>query len=328
MSCPPRKIPGPCELDPAITAMRLRFPGFRPEPGCRETVKKYPALVTPYYLSLAREPSMNDPVFRQVAPSAEELGEAGREDPANEAGASPAEGLVHRFEGRALLVVTGSCFVRCRHCMRKRMWRKPGGRDLRSRVREWKSWLAGRPDVREAILSGGDPLTLDDASLARLLDELSEVGSIQKVRVHTRAPVVAPQRVGAALARMLFERGVTRLVTQFNHPCEITPASLRAVRLLKRRGIKVLNQAVLLKGVNDDPAVLSTLFCLLQRNGIENYYLHHPDPVKGAMHFQVSLDRGLAAYEEAVKSLKGISPPRYVLDLPERGKTEVRELIA
>ncbi len=295
-------------------------------PGIPEVEARYPSLCTDFYLGLIKSPQKHDPVFRQVAPDADELMEAGSEDAVGESRLEPVPGLLHRYLDRALIIASRHCFVRCRHCMRKRLWKsdgpvmslwnKGGGCLSESALRGWLSYLRSHAEIEEVILSGGDPLTLCDKDLAALLDELRVISHLRTLRVHTRAVVVAPGRVTPRLAAMLASKRVHRLVTQFNHPVEITPESRRAVRALKSEGIRVENQAVLLRGVNDDPETLAGLFSGLCSIGVRNRYLHHPDRAKGTMHFFMPLEKGWEIFNRARKKLGQAIAPEYVVDLP------------
>jgi lysine 2,3-aminomutase len=308
--------------DQVAADLSRRFPGFEPDPQWDEVAQVYPAFSSAYYLGLIRRPAPDDPVFRQVAPSPLELFDQGEDDPVEERRYSPVPGLIRRYADRALVMPSSRCFVRCRHCMRKRMWAESDADE--EKIQGWRRWLEAHPEVGEVILSGGDPLSLPDLRLARLLDLLLSVKSVRAIRVHSRAVAVAPARITEELATLLSRRRVRRLVTQFNHPVEVTAGARAAAEKLGRAGIRVENQSVLLRGVNDRAEVLAELFLSARRIGVEPYYLHHPDPVKGAMHFTLGLSEGLKIYEQA-RGLAGGCAPAYVVDRPGSGVKEAVE---
>jgi lysine 2,3-aminomutase len=286
------------------------------------------AQVSEEYFSLIKKPEFDDPVFRQVAPSMEEMSDQGADDPVGEAAFSPVPGLIHRFRDRALLIPTSRCFVRCRHCMRKRLWGKGEEADD-YRVRQWRLYLGSRPEINEVIVSGGDPLTLSDRRLGEILGSIAGVRHVREVRVHTRAVAAAPSRITPELAALLARRKVRRLVTQFNHAQEVSAGAARAVKVLSAAGIEVLNQSVLLRGVNDRAKTLAGLFAASAGINVSPYYLHHPDPVRGAMHFTLSLKEGWAVYSKARRESDPSVVPAYVVDLPgRRAKVEVERVLA
>ncbi len=313
------------ENDHVAAALSRRFPGFAPDPGWSDAAAVYPPEAAAEYLSLIRSPFDHDPVFRQVAPSAAELEGGGGDDPVGESEWSPLPGLIRRYPDRALVMPTSRCFVRCRHCMRKRSWGLPDVDD--AAMGAWRDWLAGCPEVREVIISGGDPLMLTDARLGRLLELLITVESVKEIRVHSRAVAAAPARITPRLAALLAAKKVRRLVTQMNHAAEVTARAGAAAHTLARAGIAVENQAVLLRGVNDRAGALAELFRSVRRIGVRPYYLHHPDPVRGAMHFTLGLEEGWRIYEQA-RRLAGDPAPAYVVDRPgSGGKVRVEELL-
>lgn len=290
--------------------------------------KIYPPLITPYYLSLAEEPKCTDPIVRQCVPSVDEIGtdpEGASEDPLHEKPNSPIPGLVHRYPDRVLVLLSTRCAVNCRHCFRKGMWRmgsgELSGRDI-TRILEY---IAKRPGIREVILSGGDPLLVAPKVLKRVIAQFHALRGVEIVRIGTRLPVVLPQRFTQEFCAGLSSRGPVWIATHFNHPRELTAASRTAVGRLLSAGIPVVNQTVLLKGVNDSYETLRSLFTGLVRFRVKPYYLLHADPVKGAMHFRTGLARGLRLMERLEGNMSGLALPSFALDLPD-GAGKIRML--
>ena len=286
-----------------------------------ESHRRFPFRATDYYLALADPEDRNDPILAQVFADPRELEEGvegycadavGDLDPQHH----KAPGLVHKYPGRALLVTTSACPVHCRFCFRRNYPYEeladagPGMRHALDVIRE-------DPTITEVILSGGDPLSMSEDSLAALLDELTAIGHLRRLRIHSRYPVVLPERVGDELVRVLSSCGLpVWLVTHFNHPRELTEEALASCRRLQRAGVPVLNQSVLLAGVNDSDLVLQELFEGLLDAGIKPYYLHQLDQVNGVSHFEVAQERGAQVYESLRSRLSGIGLPSFVRDLP------------
>lgn len=297
----------------------------------RRVIARYPLRITPYYASLIHFNDPVDPLRRQVLPSTEELtsSAAGSADPFEEGRHMPAPGLIHRYRNRAVLLATDRCAVTCRHCTRKNTL----GAAIRSRTfdafREPLAYLRRTPQVREVIISGGDPLLLGTALLDRLLGAVQRIPHVDVVRLGTRAPVTLPMRVTPALCRMLAAHRPLWINTQFNHPAELTEASRAACDRLQQCGIPLSNQSVLLKGVNDDVATLSRLCNALQKNMIRPYYVFQCDPVAGTEHFFTEPQAGAAMEEELRNNLGGLALPRFVVDLPDSpGKTPLSQVAA
>ncbi len=288
-------------------------------PACAAVEARYPSFATPYWLRLMERTGIPDgPAARQALPDPRELdppapGEC--DDPFGETPAPPLPGLVHRFPDRVLVVVSRACAMRCRHCTRKNLLGAhavPGEADL-ARIRDY---VLAHPAVREVLLSGGDPLLLDDDALAARVDLFAALPQIDAVRIGTRVPCTLPMRVTEALAARL---GASRKVwvnTQFNHVSEITDEAAAACARLVDAGIPVSNQAVLLKGVNDTADDLVALFRGLQRIRVRPYYLFVCDPVTGTSHFRVSEARAAELEEEVAARVGGLALPRFVRDVP------------
>lgn len=288
-------------------------------PALVAVVERYQMLVSDYYLGLIDPDDPHCPIRKQALPDAAELVEAPleRADPIGDGAHGRAGILVHRYPDRALLFPTFRCPMFCRYCFRKVALNDEPIR-LRQQLDAALDYLAAHPEIEEVILSGGDPLMLPDDRLAALLARLRAVG-VRRVRIHTRFPVTLPMRVDRALARTLAAAGPVYVVSHFNHPRELTPQSRAALAALVDAGVVVLNQAVLLRGVNADPAVLAALFSGLLDSRVRPYYLHHPDLTVGTGHFRVSIDEGLAITAALRGRLTGLAWPTYVLDIPGGG---------
>lgn len=249
-----------------------------------------------------------DPREVQVRP--EELA-----DPIGDDAHRPVPGLTHRYPDRAILHATGICEVYCRFCFRRETVGETGhlGEAEFDAVLDY---LRANPAVREVIFTGGDPLVLSARRLGGMLDRLEALGTLELVRFHTRVPLVAPERVTAALVEVLDRELPVWMVVHTNHPDEITDAAAGALRRLNRAGVPMLSQTVLLRGVNADPEVLEALFRKLIRHRVKPYYLHHPDLAKGTGHFRLTLEEGRAIVAALRGRLTGIAQPTYVLDIP------------
>jgi lysine 2,3-aminomutase len=289
----------------------------------KPVMKAYPVQITPYYLSLLDPSDEGDPLRRQCFPDPRELdcSRWGAEDPLNEEGAMQVPGLVRRYPDRCLAIVTGACAVYCRHCNRKRMWRgKPWG-GTRASLQAMVDHVARTPALREVIVSGGDPLLLDERLLDWFLGAMRAIPHVEVLRIGSRLPVTLPMRVTPAFCAMLKRHRPLWFNTQFNHAREITPESARACEMLLTAGIPVSNQSVLLRGINDDYGTMRDLLHALERISVRPYYLFQCDPVRGTEHFTTEIARGMEIMEQLWRSVSGLCLPRYVLDLPGgRGK--------
>ncbi len=309
-----RSIVSPAELPGLEGEERARIEGV---------VQRYPMRISLHYLSLIER--AGDPIWRQCVPDPRELDDDGQtDDPLDEEQLSPVPGLIHRYPDRAVWLVSSTCAMYCRFCMRKRqvgcpsLAPQPGSRD------EVYDYLASTPAIRDIILSGGDPLLLDDGELERILSRLRAIPHIEMIRIGTRVPVTLPSRITARLCAMLKRYHPLYINTHFNHPAEIVPASARASTLLADAGIPLGNQTVLLSGVNDDPSVMTALMQGLLRIRVRPYYLHHPDLVKGTGHFRCTLECGIGIMERLRGYTSGLATPYYVVDLPGgKGKVPV-----
>lgn len=291
----------------------------------REAEAKYPVFVPPYYLSLARQADFSDPIIRQCLAHNDELfcQGGGEPDALAEESCSPVPRLVHRYPDRALFITGNFCAMRCRHCMRKRHWLETMEIPTEAEVAAAADYLKNHPQVREVLISGGDPLMLPEASLHRIISVFSSVPSIEMLRIGSRIPVVLPQRITPRLAAILASGKTAWLATHFNHPSELTPAAKEAAEILIRAGVPLVNQSVLLKGVNDDADTLAHLFTGLLKLKIKPYYLFHGDPIEGVMHFRTGVRCGLELMNKLRGRISGMALPAYAIDLPG-GKGKVR----
>jgi lysine 2,3-aminomutase len=274
------------------------------------------------YLDLIDWDDPADPIRLQVIPSSAELAEEDGElaDPIADHDFSPAPRLTHRHADRVLLFPTYQCAVYCRFCFRKESLTSIGRGYSREALEPAFAYIEAHPEIREVILTGGDPLSLPDKALAEIRARIEAIQHVRLLRIHTRVPVALPSRVTSGLVRSLQGRLMVSVVTHFNHAREITPAAEQACRTLRQGGFVLLNQSVLLKGVNDTVEVLEEL-CreLMYRLGVKPYYLHHGDLARGMAHRRTTIAEGQALVSALRARLSGICNPVYVLDLPDGG---------
>jgi lysine 2,3-aminomutase len=278
----------------------------------------YPMAITPYYLSLIQSDNPNDPIRTQCIPDPQEISysDGSPEDPLEEDSHMPVPKLIHRYPDRCLAIVTEICATYCRHCNRKRFWSQPTHLSLKTRLEKMICYISESPQIMEVIISGGDPLILDDQTLEMLLASLHAIPHVEVLRIGSRVPVVMPMRITKELCRILKRYRPLWFNTQFNHPNEITPESTRACNMLQESGIPVSNQSVLLKGIDDSPEVMSNLLYGLQKISVRPYYLFHCDPAKGCAHFRTDPQAGIAMMEKMWRQCSGLCLPQYVLDVP------------
>lgn len=287
------------------------------------TVSRFPLAITPYYLSLIDPHDWaNDPVFRQSFPLSAELLIDPRDlvDPLAEDADSPAPNITHRYPDRVLFYVSGVCAMYCRHCTRKR---KVGDRDTipdRATLRQGLDYIRRTPQVRDVLLSGGDPFLLDNAKLDWLIGELERIEHVEVIRIGTRTPVVLPYRIDDDLVTVL--RGRRRPIwvnTHFNHPRELTHSARASLARLADAGIPLGNQSVLLAGVNDCPRIMKTLVHKLVQNRVRPYYLYQCDLAEGLAHFRTPVGKGIEIMESLIGHTSGFAVPQYVIDAPGGG---------
>ncbi|WP_039948891.1 KamA family radical SAM protein [Leptospira fainei] len=277
---------------------------------------------TPYYLKLADPLDPLCPIRLQIVPRKEELTPRvwDRIDPLAEESHMPVRGVTHRYPDRALWYLSHVCAVYCRFCTRKRKVSRSMETPSSEDWQEALNYFRTHTEIREVILSGGDPLNLSDAKLDYLLGELKSISHINQVRIHTRYPVTLPMRITEELCSILRKHFPVFIVTHFNHSKELTPtARERIERLIKEGAVTVLNQAVLLKDINDSVEALTNLFYGLTSAGIKPYYLHHCDEVYGSSHFRVPISRGVELMKSIRGRISGLCIPLYVVDLTGGG---------
>ncbi|MDB9822432.1 KamA family radical SAM protein [Deltaproteobacteria bacterium] len=287
------------------------------ESDIHKVISEYPMFINPYFLGLIKE--KGDAIYRQAVPDIREISKLeGFVDPLNEEGLSPVQGLTHKYPDRVLFLVSGRCAMYCRFCNRKR---KVGRASMvtRETIREGLSYIKSTKDIRDVLLSGGDPLLLSDKELFKILSELRSISHVETIRIGTRIPCSLPHRVTKQLAGMLKGFHPLYINTHFNHPAEITPQAASACSLLAEAGIPLGCQTVLLKGVNDDGMLIKELMLKLLAIRVRPYYLFQADLARGTSHFWTALKKGLGIMAELQGNISGLGIPRFMIDLPEGG---------
>ncbi len=283
-----------------------------------KVIKKYPMRINPYYLSLIKK--KNDPIWKQCVPDELEIRLGmGKKDPLLEEKYSPIEGLIHRYKDRVLLLASNMCPGYCRFCTRKR---KVGieekvlkGKNIEKAFR----YIKRHKEVRDVIISGGDPLLLEDEMIEYYLKNLRVIKHVQIIRIDSRVPCILPQRITYEFCQMLRKYSPIYFNMQFNHFQEITEASKKACNMLADTGVVLGNQAVLLAGVNDNSWTLKRLFERLLMMRVRPYYLYIPDAVKGTYHFRVSITRALKIMRNLIGYTSGLAIPHLIIDLKHGG---------
>jgi len=312
-----------CARSAADLAKALALTPDELEGARRAEREGLPIAVTPYYLSLCDPHDPTCPIRLQCVPRALEAREVPGDlaDPLGEVEHEVAPHLVRRYPDRVLLLATDRCAVYCRFCTRSRMVGDGGGPAPLERLEPALSWIAAHPEIRDVIVSGGDPLAMATDRIDRLLARIRRIPSVETIRLATRVPVTLPMRITGELLEALRKHHPVWVMTHFNHPKELTPESLGACTRLADAGFPVMNQSVLLAGVNDDANVLETLFRGLVRARVRPYYLLQTDPVRGTGHLRTPLARGIAIMEQLQGRLSGIALPKLICDTPGgRGK--------
>ncbi len=287
-----------------------------------QTAEKFPMSITPYYLSLINTSDMeNDPVFLQSVPSPRELDimKGDMADPLHEDEDSPAPCVTHRYPDRVLLLVSNTCPMYCRHCTRKR---KVGDEDTiptRTAISKGIDYIRKTPEIRDVLLSGGDPFLLPDDYLDWILQELRSIGHVEIIRIGTRTPVVLPYRITPELVGILRKHQPVWVNTHFNHSREMTQSARNALAMLADGGIPLGNQTVLLSGINDCPRIMKALVHQLVKNRVRPYYLYQCDLSEGLSHFRTPVGKGIEILESLIGHTSGFCVPTYVIDAPGGG---------
>lgn len=288
----------------------------------QRTFDKFPLSITPYYLSVIDKSNYrNDPVFRQAFGGIEELTtlESEHADPLSEDKDSPVEGITHRYPDRVLFHVSNICSMYCRHCTRKR---KVGDIDFvpsKDQLSAGIEYIKNTPQVRDVLLSGGDPLMLPDDKIDWLLSEISQIPHVEIIRIGTRMPVVLPYRITDNLISILKKYHPLWINTHFNHPNELTTSAKESLAKLANNGFPLGNQSVLLANVNDCPRIMKSLLHKLVQNRVRPYYLYQCDLSEGLSHFRTPIGKGIEIMESLIGHTSGFARPTYVIDAPGGG---------
>ena len=288
----------------------------------KQTLERFPLSITPYYLSLINTKRYNhDPVFKQAFPDIRErlVCKDDMQDPLSEDEDSPVPCLTHRYPDRVLLEVSSICSMYCRHCTRKRrvgdVDKIPSKKELKRAI----TYIRKTKQIRDVLLSGGDPFLLSDDYLDWILTEIRKIEHIEIIRIGTRVPVVLPFRITRELVKMLKKHQPLWINTHFNHPCEITATAQKYLARLADAGFPLGNQTVLLAGVNDCPRIIKKLVHKLVQNRVRPYYLYQCDLSEGLSHLRTPVSKGIEIIESLIGHTSGFSVPTYVIDAPHGG---------
>lgn len=275
---------------------------------------------TPYYAALIG-PEENDPLRRILMPTSKELlpGTQSYLDPLAEKRNNPAPRIIHRYPDRVLFLVTDICSVYCRYCTRKHFTGQDQAFIKNSEYQAALDYIKSHTGIREVILSGGDPLTLSDSQLEKVLTDLREIEHIEIIRIGTRIPVVCPMRITENLAKIIRKSAPVFLMTHFNHPRELTAEAAIAIATFVDNGIPVMNQMVLLNGVNNHPAIVQALSRRLLFLRAKPYYMFQCDPSEGTDHLRTTIEDSMSIQRELWGNLSGLAMPNLSLDIPDGG---------
>lgn len=291
------------------------------ERGFEHNGRLFQVRSTPYYTGLARKHDVNDPIRRMIMPHANELSE-GRQampDPLAENRHSAVERLIHRYPDRVLFLVTDFCSVYCRFCLRKHFTGGDQSFIGSAQYEKALNYIRTNSGISEVIFSGGDPLTLSDERIDRLLFDIRKIGHVEIIRFGTRMPVVSPMRVTKELALIMRKHAPVFVMTHFNHPRELTRSAALAIATLVDSGVPVFNQMVLLNGVNNHPAIVKALSRRLLFLRAKPYYMFQCDPSEGTDHFRISVEESMAIQRDLWGRLSGLAMPNLSLDIPGGG---------
>ncbi len=287
------------------------------EAAIRDLASRFRFVITPYYASLMNPTDPNCPMRKQVVPRPIELGDAaGLADPLNEVEHSPVKNVIRVYPDRIAFCVNNECALYCRYCLRKRMVGEEGWAMQKRELEVALDWIAATPEIRDVLLTGGDPLIFSDGRLEWLLRRLREIPHVELIRLGTRLPVTLPFRVTDDLCAMLEKYHPIWVNTHFNHPGELTAEAAAAADRLLRAGIPVGNQSVLLRGVNDSLPVMKELCETLVRMRVRPYYVYQAQLLEGTEHFRVPIEEGIEIFRAMRGRTSGFAIPQYVLDTP------------
>ncbi|MCF6281375.1 MAG: EF-P beta-lysylation protein EpmB [Candidatus Polarisedimenticolaceae bacterium] len=286
-------------------------------PGANSAAEKFSLRVPRRYVDLMAKGDLDDPLLRQILPISQELAvcEGFSDDPVGDANSVAEHGLLHKYHGRVLLITTAACAIHCRFCFRRNF----SYSDHLADPVHWHktvAYIASHPEIHEVILSGGDPLMMSDQRLSGMLQLVATIGHVKRIRIHSRMPVVLPERITPPLLELFAQsRLKVVMVLHSNHPNEVVDDLAEATKQLTRVGVTLLNQSVLLKGVNDDSSILAALSEQLFAIGVMPYYLHLLDRAQGVAHFEVSEDNASKLYHQLMAKLPGYLVPRMVREI-------------
>lgn len=289
--------------------------------GLDETSKLFRVGVSPYYLSLIDPAHPLCPVRMQAIPVKAEarIREGELADPLGEDPHRPVEAIVHKYPDRVLFLATDTCSVYCRHCTRRRITKGGEAELTKSALQQGIDYIRAHPEVRDVLISGGDPLLLSDERLEQLLAPLREIPHVEMIRIGTRMPVTLPMRVTEPLAKLLRKFAPLYIITHFNHPKEITPEARAACELLVDHGVPVENQSVLMRRLNSDARIIKELNHACLRMRVRPYYLHQMDVAEGCEHLRTPIAEGVKILEQLRGWTSGLAVPHLAVDLPGGG---------
>lgn len=286
-----------------------------------ECLRTFRMAITPYYASLMSATDKNCPIRRQAVPAIEETTvlDCDMEDPLNEEESSPVPCIVHRYPDRVLFLVTHQCSMYCRHCTRRRVVGEEdqviSGEELSNAL----EYIRSNKNIRDVLISGGDPLTMSNDKLERILSGVREIDHVEIIRIGTRVPVVLPMRITTELTNMLRKYHPLWINTHFNHPSELTEEAKAACARIVDAGIPLGNQSVLLRGINDNADIMKELLLKLVKARVRPYYLYQCDMSRGISHFRTPVETGIKIIQELTGNISGYAVPKFVIDAPGGG---------
>ncbi|WP_054113657.1 EF-P beta-lysylation protein EpmB [Marinagarivorans algicola] len=312
------------ELKSIITCPKVLFEALELPlsalPSAQQAHALFKVRVTLPYLNRIKKGDLNDPLLKQVLPLEAEQSspEHYSDDPLAESHHNPVKGVIHKYNGRVLLIAASQCAINCRYCFR-RNFDYQANSPSRAQWQESLAYIHQTPSINEVILSGGDPLVLSDSTLSWLIAQIEQIPHITRVRIHTRLPIVLPHRITPALTTLMQRSRLNAImVIHCNHPNEIDNDVVQALTAIKHAGITLLNQAVLLANINNNAQTLIALSEQLFNAGVLPYYLHLMDTVKGAAHFSIPESEAIALHQQMQANLPGFLVPKLVREIPHR----------